>query len=662
VTPLSRHPSNLPAMLHDFTSVTADDVTRITDDALAAADALVDQIAAGADLTYDGTLALLDEVAGLTSDAYGAGAFMGRVHPDEAVRTAGVAAEERLHKWGTDLVFRRDLYEAIAAYAATAEAASLEGTRARLLEFTMRDLRRAGHELDEVSRRRLQTMRNRLVELEVEFGRTLDEYDDGIVVDREQLDGASDEYISRLEPLEDGRYRVSLEYPDYRPFMQQVHDRELRRMLQHKFWNRAVEANRPLLEEAVALRREIAGLLGHPTWAHHAMEVKMAGSPETVARFYDSLVPGLTGMARRDLDAMATVTPDETPGGVFSWDTTYLDNIQRKRDFGVDQQEVAAYFPLEQTVDGMLDLTGDVFGLEYRRLADANTWHPDVLVYEIRNENGEAPIAIFYADLFPRKGKYGHAAAFPIVYGGRRLDGTRTIPVSAIVANFTKPGPDSPSLLQHDEALTLFHEFGHILHFSLSTIDEIRFSGFDTEWDFVEAPSQIMENWMWEPEVLQRFARHHVTGEPIPEELVKRLVAARDLNESLFTMRQVFLGKLDLGMHGADHPVDLMDVYREAYALTQLPFHDDTFFPASFGHLMGGYDAGYYGYLWSRVYGDDMFSVFADEGLTNRDVGRRYRDEVLSRGGSRDAIEHLRAFLGREPSSATFLRRLGLDG
>ena len=308
----------------------------------------------------------------------------------------------------------------------------------------------------------------------------------------------------------------------------------------------------------------------------------------------------------------------------------------------------------------MFEVTGEVFGLEYTEVEDAKAWHADVTLYEVRNAGGTTPIAYFYADLFPREGKFGHAAAFSITYGRREDDGSYRPPVAAIVANFTRPTDSSPSLLKHDEALTLWHEFGHILHFCLSTVDTYRFSGYDTEWDFVEAPSQIMENWMWEPEVLGRFARHHATGEPIPVELVERLVAARDLNAALFDLRQVFLGKLDLGMHAVAEAPDLMDAYRTAYQHTLLPFHEDTFFPAGFGHLMGGYDAGYYGYLWARVYGDDMFSEFERIGITSPEVGRRYRDAVLATGGTRDAIDHLRDFLGREPTSDAFLRRMGL--
>jgi Zn-dependent oligopeptidase len=321
---------------------------------------------------------------------------------------------------------------------------------------------------------------------------------------------------------------------------------------------------------------------------------------------------------------------------------------------------VAAYFPLELVLEGMFAVTGDVFGLEYHQVPDAAAWHPDVTLYEIRDAGSGTPRAYFYADLFPREGKYGHAAAFPLGYGRALPDGGYQTPVAAIVANLTKPTEDSPSLLKHGEALTLFHEFGHILHFCLTTVDLIRFAGFDTEWDFVEAPSQIMEHWMWRPEVLARFARHHETGEPIPADLVERLVAARDLNVGLATMRQLFLGKLDLLLHATADPVDLDAAYRESYRLTLLPFHEGTFFPASFGHLMGGYDAGYYGYLWAKVYGDDMFSMFEEAGVTDPEVGARYRREVLAMGGSRDAMDHLRAFLGREPSSEAFLRNLGL--
>ena len=650
-------------MLHDYTSVTADGVTDVTEAAITEADSLVDGvIGIHGDRTYANTMAPLDAVGVLISDASGVGSFMAKVHPDADVRTAGVEAGERASKWAADLMMRSDLAAAVRAYATTDDAATLRDLDARNLEFWLRDLRRAGHDLAESDQARLRELRQRLIELQVAFNSNLNEWDDAIVMTRDDLAGLPDGYIERLEPGEaEGTYRVSMEYPDYIPFIEEAQNRELRRQMQLKFWNRAAEANTPLMKEAVAVRTEIAFLLGYDTWAEYAMEVKMA-DPDGVDALYESIIPGLTTRAHEELEVLQTLADSDLDGdSIRSWDWMYYHTQQRRQDFGIDQNEVAEYFPLETVVGGMFEITGEVFGLEYREVPEPRAWHADVKLYEIRNQGEDQPIAFFYADLFPREGKFGHAACFSITGGMRTEDGSYRAPVSAVVANFTKPGPGSPSLLKHDEALTLFHEFGHVLHFSLTTVDHPRFAGYDTEWDFVEAPSQIMEHWMWQPEVLQRFARHYETGETIPTDLVERLVAARDQNIGLSTLRQVFLGKFDLAIHTGPSDIDIDQATRDAFALTLIPYHEGTHFAASFGHLMSGYDAGYYGYQWAKVYGDDMFSVFADEGILSRDVGARYRNEVLARGYSRDAIEHLRSFLGREPSPAAYLENLGLS-
>lgn len=658
-------------MLYDYTATTADGIAAIAESAIADADKLVaTAIAAPAPRTWRDTIAPLEAAGTIMGDAYGRSPFMARVHPDQAVRERAAMVEERIAKWGTDLIFRPDLFAAVRQYAETDEAQTLEGNRARLVEFWLRDFRRAGHELSAADQAELQRLQQRLIELQVEYSRNLDEWEDSIEVSRADLTGLPDQYIDGLKPGNSpDTYNVGMAYPDYIPFIEQSDRRDLRKALQFKFWNRAAEENTPLLAEAVELRRAMAALFGLETWAHFAMEIKMAKSPEAVAAFYDSLVPQLSRKAAEDIATMTDLlredaaAEDESLGGdsLQSWDSAYYTTQLRKREYGIDQNEVAQYFPLNQVVDGMFEITGEVFGLEYRRIDDTKAWHSDVYLYAICNSGDPEPIAYFYADLFPREGKFGHAAAFPLISGQLLDDGSYRKPVAAIVANFTKPTDTTPSLLKHDEALTLFHEFGHILHFCLTTVDIMRFAGFDTEWDFVEAPSQIMEHWMWQPEVLQRFARHHETGESIPVDLVSRLVAARDLNVGLSTIRQVFLGTFDLNLHGVTEPMDIEQANREAYALTGFPFYEGTHFGASFGHLMGGYDAGYYGYLWSKVYGDDMFSVFAREGVLSPEVGRRYRDEVLAMGHSRDAIDHLRAFLGREPSSEAFLADLGLN-
>ena len=646
-------------MLHDYTTLIAADVTEVVDRAITTGEALIAEVVAhegprtGAD-----TMAPLDTLGDVMVRAYGIGPFMARVHPDTAVRDVAQEAEERLQKWQSDLVFRRDLYDAIEAYAATGEASALTGEEARLLAFTRRDFRLAGHALSGAQRDEVQRLRTRLVELGVSFARNIDEYEDGLDVTREQLAGMGDDYIERLSPgSSDGTFRVSLDYPDYMPFMDEAEDRDLRRRLQFKFYNKAAEINRPILEEAVRLRHRIAAIFGEPSWAHYAMEEKMAKEPKAVEELYAGIVPALTSKGRQEIaDLAAALGSDDVQG----WDYRYLHTLIRKQRFGVDPSQVAAYFPLDQVLEGMFAITGEVFGLTYHRHPSVSAWHPDVVAYDIADAAGGEHLATFYMDLFPREGKFGHAAAFDIVPGWDGPEG-RVLPVTAIVANFTKPGSGTPSLLRHNEVTTLFHEFGHVLHNSLArTARHVRFAGFNTEWDFVEAPSQIMEHWCWQTEVLHRFARHHATGEPIPDALVDQLVAARDLHIALATLRQVAFGALDMEFHGPGETKDLDAITRESTAITLLPHHPDTFYPGSFGHLFG-YDAGYYGYLWAKVFGDDMFSRFETEGVLSPEVGADYRTKVLAPGGSKDPMEMLRDFLGRDPNQEAFLRYLGIE-
>ncbi|MBI5156472.1 MAG: Zn-dependent oligopeptidase [Acidimicrobiia bacterium] len=644
-------------MLHDYTTTTPESVTAAVADAIVAGEELVAGIVASSPApTWDRTMAPLDRLGARMVDAYGKGPFMARAHPDRAVREAAQAAEETLSKWQSDLVFRRDLYEAIEAFAATPEAAALGDERRRFLEFTRRDFRRAGHGLSAEARGEVQRHRTRLVELEVAFSRNIDEFEDGLDLTKDQLAGLPDDALARLAAgKEPGTYRVSLDYPDYYPFMDQAHDRELRRALQFKFFNKAVDINRPLLAEAIRLRQRIAEIFGAASWAHYAMELKMAKEPAAVERLYAGIVPGLTAKAREELaDLAAALGSDD----LEPWDHRYLHTKIRRERFGVDPSQVAAYFPLQQVLDGMFAITGEVLGLEYRKHPELAAWHPDVVAYDILDAGDGAMLATFYMDLFPREGKFGHAAAFDLRSARAEGEGY-VLPVTAILANLTKPSATAPSLLRHDEVVTLFHEFGHVLHNSLGHTQLARFAGYNTEWDFVEAPSQIMEHWCWNADVLRRFARHHQTGAPIPDDLVEQLVAARDLHIALAMLRQVSFGALDMAFHGPGAEKDLDAITKTTSEIAGFPFQEGTFYPASFGHLFG-YDAGYYGYLWAKVYGDDMFSRFQAEGVVSPTVGADYRSKVLAPGGSRDPMDLLRDFLGREPSQEAFLKLMGI--
>ena len=652
----------------DYNLLTPDDIEAGVDRAISRAEAVVEELV-GVDgpRTFDDTLRPLDRIADTLSHAFHDFCFMGYVHTDKQVRSAAKAAEEKVDKWAADLYFRDDLNRAVQEFAETEEAGTLEGEEKRLLYFVQRDLRRAGHELDPQTRERVQRLTQRVIELGVRFQQNIDEWEAYILASKDDLEGMPDSWIDNLEVDEEtGKYRVTIDYPDLIPFLENSPRRDLREKLRYEFNTVAVEENRKLLEEALEIRQEIAEAFGRPTWADHRLEDRMAKTPDRVEAFYAGLRDGLRSRGEAEVAAVSKLLEADTGDTtVQAWDWQYYDTQQRKTDFGVDNFEVAKYFPLPQVLEGMFALTSEMFGITFEEITDLDTWHDDVQLFAIHDATPDAgpggEIARFYLDLFPREGKYGHAAEFPLIPSRRLEDGSYQNPVCAMVANFTKPTKGSPSLLQHSEVETLFHEFGHVLHQNLGRTEMARFSGTNTERDFVEAPSQIMENWIWDAAVLRRFARHHETGEPIPDELVDQLVAARDLNKGRFYLNQMTYGWWDQQIHGGGGR-DLDEILVKGYEISLLPHQRGTFALASFGHLMGGYDAAYYGYMWSQVFGDDMFSRFEAEGVTNPDVGRAYREEVLGRGGSLDAGEMLLNFLGREPNNKAFLKKLGIQG
>ena len=660
----SRYRARMTKPDFGYSSVTADKVAHGIDDAIEEAQGILEaMVAPRDDRTFENTMLPLDRIADVLSKANARYAFMGYVHPDKEIRSAAKTAEEKLESFGVEMVFRDDLNAAVQEYAVTDEATELGAERARFVEFTLRDLRHAGHELSPEARARVKERTQRLVELGVRFQENIDEWEDHILVTTDDLEGLPPSFAESLETDEDtGKLKVTLAYPHLIPFVENAKRRDLREQLSFKFNTQAVEANREILEEARRLRHEIAEEFGVPSWAHHRLEERMAKDPERVASFYDGLISPLTKQGESDLSVMGELLAEDAgEDQVQSWDWRFYDTQQRRTDYGVDPFEVANYFPLDGVLDGMFDLVQETFGLEFQEVADPDVWHPDVRLFAIHDAGSKELLAHFYLDLFPREGKYGHAAEFPLVMSRRMEDGSYQNPVCAMVANFTKPTASAPSLLQHGEVETLFHEFGHVLHQNLGRTELARFAGTSVERDFVEAPSQIMQHWVWRADVLRRFARHHETGEPIPDQLVEQLVAARQLNVAIHQLRQLQYGWWDQTMHGTDVALDFDHILREGARLGLMPFHEGTFALASFGHLMGGYDAAYYGYMWSEVFGDDMFSRFEEEGVTNPAVGMAYRREVLERGGSVDADDMLTAFLGRDPDNTAFLRKLGIE-
>lgn len=647
-----------------FEELTPALITEGADRSIAEAEIDLDEAVAPKDQrTFDNTMRPLDRVADILGHANFRFAFPGYVHTDKEIRTAAKAADEKMTRWASEIAFRDDLNDAVKEFAKTDEAKGLAGEKARLLEFTLRDLRRSGHDLDPETREAVKERTLRLTELSVRFQQNIDEWDAWILCTRDDLDGLPDAFIDGLETDEEtGKYKVTIAYPHLIPFTENATRRDLREELRFKFNTVAVEDNRKILEEALRLRQEIAEAFALATWSDYQLEERMAKGPDRVKDFYSGLIDPLTEKATAEIAAMAGMLETDTGDAqVQLWDWGYYDTQQRKTDYGVDNFEVAKYFPLPQVLEGMFELTSEVFGITFREIEDADTWHPDVQYFAIDDAETGEELSHFYLDLFPREGKYGHAAEFPLIPSRVLEDGSYQNPVCAMVANFTKPTEDAPSLLQHGEVETFFHEFGHVLHQNLGRTELARFSGTNTERDFVEAPSQIMQHWIWRSDVLKRFAKHYENGNPIPDELVDQLVAARRLNKGIFQLRQMQYGWWDQEIHaGPDR--DLDEITSEGAKLSLLPPHEGTFPLASFGHLMGGYDASYYGYMWSEVFGDDMFSKFEDEGVINPRVGMAYRRAVLERGGTVDGEQMLVDFLGREPNNEAFLRKLGIAG
>ncbi len=620
------------------------------------------QAAAAADPTFDAVVGRIDRAEGDLWTVNGRTGFMVRVHPDPDVRAAGQAVEEQLGAWRQNLVLRDDVARAIRQYAGSADAKAIDGERRRLLDRWLRDLRRAGHGLSTAERDEIRTITDRLVVLESGFQRNLDEWSDGIDLRREDLVGLTDATIHRLGPgSEPGTYRVSLDYPDYFPFMENSRRRDLRRILATKMANRAVADNRPILEEALTLRRRKAALLGYPSWAHFRIEPKMAGTPDRVAAFHAGIFPALQVLATEEHARMRSLLEADTgETDLAPWDILFYDQRIRAEEYGVDPEEVSEYLPLQATLAGLLELTGDVFGLDYLAIDEARSWHPDVPLFEVRDRPSGERVGWFYLDLHPRPGKFGHAMAWPVRLAASDSAGRRLGGISAIVANVPRATDDGPALLRHDDVVMLFHEFGHVLHEVLGTNASTRMSMWGVEEDFPEAISQIMENWAWAPGILARFARHHATGRPMPADLAQRLAASRNVNLGSEYLRSfAYFGDFDLRVHGPV-PVDLDAAKRDADALRLLPGIEGSFWPASFGHIMADYDAGYYGYLWSLVYGDDLWSRFETEGLANPVVGAAYRRELLEPGATRDAEDMVGRFLGRPSTNAAFLRRTGI--
>ncbi|HEX4046457.1 MAG TPA: M3 family metallopeptidase, partial [Elusimicrobiota bacterium] len=449
--------------------------------------------------TFDNTPWALDRALYDLSDQTASDVFLEQVAVSSDVRDAANQCDVLLSQFDVDVYSREDLYQAMKQYAALKE--PLKGEDARLLEKTLLDFKRSGLELPPRTRDEVTAIHKRLAQLEADFGKNINEAKDSVTMTKAQLDGVPEDLLAKL-PRDGDKYVVGVDYPTYFPVMENDRDPEARRLLEEKFDNRAALENLPIFREALQLRLRAARLLGYKTHADYATEEDMAKNPKTINAFLDRLRVELKPMGREELEVLVALKRAmegrSSDGIIHAWDWRYYDNLLNKTKYQVDQEKVREYFPADYVVAQLLDVYQKLLGVRFRQIPDAAVWAPDVKLYEITDALGGPPIGYFYMDLYPREGKYSHAAAFNLVTGRRLTDGTYQKPVSAIVANLDKPSGDRPSLLDHEEVETIFHEFGHIMHQTLTKAQYGRFSGSNVARDFVEAPSKMLENFVWD--------------------------------------------------------------------------------------------------------------------------------------------------------------------
>ncbi|HSM04051.1 MAG TPA: M3 family metallopeptidase [Longimicrobiales bacterium] len=591
------------------------------------------------------------------------------------LREAYNAVLPEISSFWTRLSIHQGLWARVKAFAATGEAAELDPLRARHLEKTLRAFRRAGAELDDAGRARLEELKVELSTLEQKFSENV--LDETAAFELEIQDEA------RLAGIPEGprnRYRkaardkdrdgwlLTLDFPSVEPVLKYADDRELRRQIYRAYTTRCRDGefdNRPHIVRILSLRQEISDLLGYASYPDYVLEERMARTGKRARAFESDLTAKTRPYWESDLEALRAHASELGLDGLRPWDVSYVAEKLRKERYDIDDEILRPYFPLERVQDGLFEIVRRVFGVHVHEKDIEEVWHPDVRYYELVHEDGTR-LGAFYTDWFPRKEKRQGAWMNDFISGGPAADGSFDPHLGTICGNFTPPEDERPALLSHREVQTIFHEFGHLLHHCTSRVPVRALGGLNVAWDWVELPSQFMENWTWEREALDLFARHWETDEPLPDELYRRMVAARHFMSGWGLMRQISFGTVDLALHTEFAPQasrasgeKAMEFAREEF----LPFSVDEEFAdhhilTSFSHLFsGGYAAGYYSYLWSEVLDADAFGRFQEEGIFNRDTGQAYMDAILSRGDSEDPEELFRRFVGRDPDPEALIRR-----
>ena len=650
---------------------TPDAIKATTEKTMSAANAALDAIGrlVTSQVNFANTVGALDDVAFQIGGAMNRLSLIKETAVSAPVREAATDAVKKLQEWAVGLDYREDVYRAVKAYADTHP--KLRGEEAKLLEETLRDYRRAGLSRPKTERDEVERLRKELSNVSTDFDSNVTKAQKALKFTKAELEGIPESVLSSPGvKTGDDEYTIQVNVTwQYLAVMESAKREDVRKRMVTEQHSLAMAENIPLVQKILALRDQIAKKLGYKSWADYRIEVKMAKDGQTAIDFEQRLTTGLQPKLDAELDEFRKLKVKETGEAnaqIHLWDWRYYAEQLKKQKYTVDAEQLRVYFPMQSVLDGMFAIYQRIFGVTFQRVEPPYKWVDDLQLWAVTDTRSGEPLGFFYLDLFPREGKYNHFAVFPIIEGKRLADGTYQRPVCSLVCNFPPPSSDKPSLLKHSDVETLFHEFGHAMHGVLTRAQFARFSGSSVPRDFVEAPSQMLENWVWDKKVLDSFAAdYRDRSKKIPPEILGQLKAAKYAVYGCFYRRQLSFGLMDLNLHTQITEANVNDAIplaNKTLSEVFLPVPENTALLAYFGHLTG-YDAGYYGYAWDDAIAADMATVFekAPDGYFDMKAGRRLRDEIYAVGDSRDVSVSIEKFLGRQRSIEPFLKKIGVN-
>ena len=628
--------------------------------------------------SWNGLVLALDELNARLGRAWSPVSHLNAVCNNAELRAAYEACLPKLSEYATELGQNRVLFEAYQALIASPEADGFEVAQKTILEHALRDFRLSGIDLPEAEQQRYGEIQMKLSELGSKFSNQLLDATQAWtkqITDEAALAGLTESAKAQMKQTAEAKgldgWLITLEFPSYFAVMTYADDRALREELYAAYCTRASDQgpnagqhdNSPVMAQILELRQELARLLGFANYAELSLASKMAESTDQVLHFLRDLAQRSKAFAAKDLAELQAFAAEQGCADLQSWDVGYYSEKLREQRYSISQEILRAYFPIDKVLSGLFAIVEKLYGIQIKELSDFDSWHPDVRLFEI-SENGQH-VGRFFFDLYARANKRGGAWMDGARDKRRDAQGELISPVANLVCNFTSAVGDKPALLTHDEVTTLFHEFGHGLHHLLTRVEHAGASGINgVAWDAVELPSQFMENWCWEPQGLALISGHYQSGEPLPQDLLDKMLAAKNFQSGLMMVRQLEFSLFDFELHATHGDgrsvLDVLEGIRDEVSVLRPPAYNR--FPNSFAHIFaGGYAAGYYSYKWAEVLSADAFSKFEEEGVFNSDTGRAFREAILARGGSREPMQLFVDFRGREPSIDALLRHLGLS-